>query len=276
MPRHARRRSNTNIYHIMLRGINKQKIFYDKEDHHQFLFTLARVKKEAAITIYAYCLMNNHIHLLLKEGSEPLAHSMKRFGASYVYWYNKKYERCGYLFQDRFKSEPVEDDQYLLVALRYIHQNPVKASLVETPAQYQWSSYQDYIKQSAGNYLTDTGFILNLFDKNRSIALEKFKVFNAKQNQDLCLEENSTIKKSITDDSIRKFLLEHAGMKDPRTLKSFDPKQKEEIINKLTEAGATSRQLERLTSISRSVISRVNQTAGTRDGSLSQQKFTIN
>jgi putative transposase len=271
MPRHARRRSNTGIYHIMLRGINKQKIFYDKEDHNQFLFTLSRVKKEASIPIYAYCLMNNHIHLLIKEGNEPFAHSMKRFGASFVYWYNKKYERCGHLFQDRFRSETVENDQYLLVVMRYIHQNPVKAAIVENLTKYPWSSYHDYIKQGMGNYLTDIDLILSVFDQNRPRALEKFIAFNMKSNQDLCLEEDSVIKKSITDDSIRAFIFEQSGLKDLRTLKFAEPKQKELILRKLTEAGATIRQLERLTSISRSVISRATQSVGTGDGSLTQQ-----
>lgn len=85
--------------------------------------------------------MGNHVHLLLREGKEPLSQIFKRLGVRYVYWYNWKYKRTGHLFQDRFKSEPVEDDTYFLAVLRYIYQNPVKAGLCEKPEEYQWSSY---------------------------------------------------------------------------------------------------------------------------------------
>ena len=78
--------------------------------------------------------MSNHIHLLLKEGEEDLGTLFKRIGASYVYWYNWKYNRTGHLFQDHFKSEPVEDDTYLLTVLRYIHQNPLKAGITHGAA----------------------------------------------------------------------------------------------------------------------------------------------
>ena len=129
MPRKARAKSKTGIYHIILRGINRQKIFNDNEDKKRLLETLLRYKEKSKYQIYAYCLMDNHIHLLLKEGEEPLAQIMRRIGGSYVYWYNHKYERVGNLFQDRFKSEVVEDDTYFLTVLRYIHQNPAKAGI---------------------------------------------------------------------------------------------------------------------------------------------------
>lgn len=84
--------------------------------------------------------MNNHVHILIKEGNESLSKPMKRKGISYAYWYNFKYERSGDIFQDRYKSEPVEDDKYLLTVIRYIHQNPLKAGILEEINEYQWSS----------------------------------------------------------------------------------------------------------------------------------------
>ncbi len=98
MPRAARERSKTGFYHIILRGINRQGIFEDEEDSAEFLRTLIKYQKVSEYMIYAYCLMGNHIHLLLKEGTESLAIALRRIGASYVYWYNWKYERCGHLF----------------------------------------------------------------------------------------------------------------------------------------------------------------------------------
>ena len=109
MPRTARIKSKTGIYHVMLRGIGKQNIFEDDLDKQKFMMLLTEVKQKSQFSLYAYCLMNNHVHLLLKIGKDPLEIIIKRLGSNYAYWYNTRYERVGHLFQDRFKSEPVED-----------------------------------------------------------------------------------------------------------------------------------------------------------------------
>ncbi len=147
MPRSARVKSKTGVYHIVLRSINKQRVFEDDEDYQKLLTVLNKYKLASGYEIYGYCLMSNHIHLLMKEGKEELGNAFRRIGASYVYWYNWKYNRRGHLFQDRFKSEAVETDKYLLTVLRYIHQNPVKVDIgsVET---YRWSSYKEYFKEA--------------------------------------------------------------------------------------------------------------------------------
>ena len=130
MPRKARIESKSGIYHIMLRGINRQQIFEDDEDFEKFLWVLKDVKQLSRFKLYGYCLMGNHIHLLLKPENEPLELIFRRIGSKYVYWYNLKYQRTGHLFQDRFKSEPVESISSFFVVLRYIHQNPQKALTV--------------------------------------------------------------------------------------------------------------------------------------------------
>lgn len=145
MPRTARKKSKSGIYHIILRGINKQTVFYDDEDREVFLNRLKTVKEEKSYTIYAFCLMGNHIHLLVKEEEFEIGRIMQKILTSYIFWYNRKYERIGNLFQDRFKSEVVEDDSYLLSAVRYIHQNPIKAGLCQTVDEYKWSSHSAYL-----------------------------------------------------------------------------------------------------------------------------------
>lgn len=112
MARRARRKSRTGIYHVISRGIDRQIIFEDNEDYRRLLDTLKECQEKSGCEIYAYCLMGNHIHLLLKENKEDLGIMFRRLGASYVYWYNKKYKRRGYLFQGRYKSEAVESDSY--------------------------------------------------------------------------------------------------------------------------------------------------------------------
>lgn len=141
MPRSVREKSETGIYHVMLRGINQQIIINEDEDFEKFLDVLKDCKAVSGFELYAYCLMNNHIHLLLKVQKEELSLIFKRIGVRYVCWYNWKYSRHGHLFQDRFKSEPVNDEKYLLTVLRYIHQKPLKAGLAKEIDTYQYSSY---------------------------------------------------------------------------------------------------------------------------------------
>lgn len=143
MPRHAREKSSTGIYHIMVRGINRQDIFHSEEDHQRYLDILLKIKREEDVEIWGYCLMSNHLHLLIREET-ALSKIMKRVGSSYAYWYNWKYHRSGHLFQDRFKSEKIETDAYLMTVIRYIHQNPIKAGMVSKPEEYRWSSCRDY------------------------------------------------------------------------------------------------------------------------------------
>ena len=115
MPRTARERSRSGIYHIVLRGINKQNVFEEAEDYGKMLELIRLCKAQGGVTLYGYCLMKNHIHLLLKEGKEPLERTMKRLASKYAVWFNTKYQRAGHLFQDRFKSEAVEDPPYFLI-----------------------------------------------------------------------------------------------------------------------------------------------------------------
>ena len=131
----------------MLRGINQQQIFEDAEDCDKFIQILQECKAISGFKLFAYCLMGNHIHLLIKPENEPIEQVFKRIGGRYVYWYNVKYRRTGHLFQDRFKSEPVEDDGYFLAAIRYIHQNPLKAGICKRIEDYEYSSYGEYISE---------------------------------------------------------------------------------------------------------------------------------
>ncbi len=198
MPRTARTKSSSKIYHIMIRGINQQNIFSIDGDYEKFIAILSKYHKKSEYEIYAYCLMGNHAHLLIKEGREALPHAMKRIGTSYVSWYNWQYNRKGHLFQDRYKSEPVEDDVYFLTVLRYIHQNPLKAGLTDDIASYQWSSYNEYINQPK---IVNIEFALKMFHQERNKAIERFERFNQKPNNDQCLEM-STKRETLSDKEI--------------------------------------------------------------------------
>lgn len=140
MPRQARQLAESGIYHVMLRGVNRDAIFLEDDDYERFLRTLRLVSEASGCTVLAYCLMSNHIHLVVRALQEPIGAVIKRLGVRYAGWFNSKYGRVGHLFQDRFKSQPVEDDSYLVTLLRYVWNNPIEAGLVQRPEDYRWSS----------------------------------------------------------------------------------------------------------------------------------------
>lgn len=179
MARTARRLSSSGIYHVMIRGNEKKEIFLDNRDRLRFLDTLYRMKEAKNYEVYAYCLMSNHIHLLMREGTDSLQRSIKRINVSYVYYFNRKYDRVGHLFHDRYRSEPIEDNSYLLAVARYIHNNPVKANITMKAEDYEWSSYNLYLNPKE-NYdsLIDTTFVLSMFSDNKDLAIALFKEFS--------------------------------------------------------------------------------------------------
>ena len=191
MPRTARTLSESGIYHVMLRGINREKIFRDEEDFRVFLGVLAKFKSISQYELFSYCLMENHVHLLIRPNTETLDKVFRRIGASFVYWYNMKYDRVGHLFQDRFRSEPVETDAYFLGALRYILRNPVKAGLCVSPEEYPYSSAKEYILGQSG--ISDTSIAMELVDRDALIT------FFHEKNQDEFLEDTEKRRTGITD-----------------------------------------------------------------------------
>lgn len=249
IPRGARKKSSSGIYHIILRGINRQTIFRDEEDHKRFLYTLSNFRNISGYKIYAYCLMGNHLHLLIKEENEKLGITMRRIGASYVYWYNYKYERFGHLFQDRYKSEAVEDDRYLLTVIRYIHQNPVKAEITDDVSSYRWSSYNEYTGKPE---IIDCDFVLNMFSKYRETALSQFESFHKKLSDQECLEINEF--KRLKDNEAIKLIKEVSGFPDIAAISGMSKEERDIHIRKIKTKGLSTRQIARLTGVNRSAI----------------------
>lgn len=166
MPRKAREKCEYSIYHIMIRGNNKQDIFIDQEDRIQYLERLKRYKETFDMEVYAYCLMTNHVHLLVYDNGQDISEIMKRFNLSYVIYFNRKYDRCGHLFQDRFKSVMVDRDAYFVEVSKYIHLNPEEAHIVEEAGDYQWSSLKVYLGERDPYQIIDTTRILAYFSKD--------------------------------------------------------------------------------------------------------------
>ncbi|MCM3588875.1 transposase [Mesobacillus maritimus] len=252
MPRESRRKSDSGIYHIMLRGINKQIIFEDDMDKRRFLETIEKYKQISHFKLYAYCLMDNHVHLLLEESEERISEVIKRISSSYVYWYNLKYERCGHLFQDRFKSENVETIRYFLTVLRYIHQNPLKAGLVSNVFESKWTSIYDYVNNKAD--LVDIDKALDLFSADRRKAIQMFIAYMQQANEDQCLDNQTQIR--LQDSQVNEYL-HSLGVHNSSDLQQMTKVERDLILVRLKKLRGTSvRQISRITGISKSVIDR--------------------
>lgn len=149
MSRTPRTLSESGIYHIMFRGTNKSAIFLNNKDYEKLLETLFTIKQSIPFDLYAYCLMSNHAHFVVKEKEiGDISKIMHRLLTKYARWFNIKYDRTGALLEGRYKSKPVDNDEYFLHLIRYVHQNPKKAGLVTELADYKWSSYGDYLNEN--------------------------------------------------------------------------------------------------------------------------------
>lgn len=253
MPRGLRRKSTSGIYHVMIRGINKQIIFEEDADRSRFLATLNRFKSISNYTIYGYCLMDNHVHLLVRESEEEsLSKAIQRISSSFVRWYNDKHERTRHLFQGRFRSEVILDERAFLSVLRYIHQNPLKAGITSNVFTSKWTSMSEYLY---GSSLVSTELAFQLFSSDQHTAYHLFneymQEFNFRQYCSSCFIE------SITDaDCIQ--LLHEMGITHISAFQSLEKQDRNEIITKLKETYCIpGRQISRITGIPKSTIYRI-------------------
>ena len=263
MPRQERTKSGTGIYHVMLRGINRQDIFEDDEDYLKMIECLQGLTErydengvaiEPLCSIYSYCLMSNHIHFLIREQKENISSVMRRLGVAYAYYFNKKYQRNGHLFQDRFRSEPVNTMEYFVTLMRYVHQNPLKAGLVSSPGDYLWSSWHEYSGTSAGQQcICKTSAVTSRIDIADLLALID-EPLNDCMN---ILDIESTEAVYHSDSELKDFLCNIHGVSNPLMVQSLEKNRRNYILKSTKDYGAGIRQLSRLTGVSYGVIQKL-------------------
>ena len=254
MPRNARKQSESNIYHVISRGVGRCIIFEDDNDRIRFLRALEKYARDHHAEILAWCLMSNHFHLLARAELDDLAEFMRELNASYALYFNKRHERIGHLFQGRYKSEPVADDRYFLTVLRYIHQNPARASVCPTH-EYRWSSYGEYL---FGTGISRTDLALAMLG-----GPEKFVSFHALADDATPCMELSSGRRFIHDEDalqIARNALVNMPNARPESLASLDKPERDEALRTLRRSRLSLRQIERLTGISKSTIAKATAT----------------
>ncbi len=241
MPRHARNIYEGGYRHVIIRGIGKQILFEDEYDYLFFLRILERYSKETDISVCVYCLMDNHVHLLIHDQGTNTPLLMKKIGVSYSAYYNGKYERTGHLFQDRYKCENINDDRYYLIVLRYILRNPEKAGICRTE-KYRWSSYHTYGDKNS--FLEQSLTYKLMGDK------QEYLDYINTENYDSCMEYTGRKDDAWAKDVISRTL----GVSSGTEIQNYGRSERDRALKTLKSEGLSIRQIERLTGINRGVI----------------------
>jgi REP element-mobilizing transposase RayT/DNA-binding transcriptional regulator YiaG len=262
VPRYPRQYSKTGIYHIMLRGNERKDIFIDEEDKGKFIKIVFKKKADEAFKLYAYCIMDNHLHLVIQEQKEAISKVIKKIATSYAYYFNTKYKRVGHLFQGRYKSETIEDEPYLLSVIRYVHNNPQKAEITKKE-KYRWSSYSNYIDiLNHHTEIPEIKEVLEIFSSDTKKALKEFIHYSNKYEDMNFLEMKEVIKSEIDEENVNQYI---NGYLQSRNLKKEDLKrrehttQKEDLIQQLTKrSNLSKRKIAILIGVNRETVRRVS------------------
>lgn len=236
MPRTIRKIGRTGWAHIILRGINREDLFFDDDDYQRFASTIARYQRELKFEIAAGCLMSNHVHLLLYSEDRDYAQIIKKITVSYAIYYNQKYDRVGHVYQDRFRSEPVDDDGYLLTVARYIYRNPSKAGIC-APGDYKYT------------YIDKEGILSSYFGDE-----QRLMEFLDTENEDTCLDYDT--EPGMNDAELISRLRKESGIESPLAIQQLSKQERNRILKLLKNNGASVRQISRVTGINRNIVQR--------------------
>jgi len=179
MPRQARLDVPGALHHIMVRGIDRSNIFRDSEDKARFLERLGQNVQDAKCAVYAWVLMDNHVHILFRSGEDGISAVMRKLLTWYAQYFNRRYRRKGHLFENRYKSILCDEDNYLLALVRYIHLNPVRAKIVQTMTEldkYTWSGHRAMLEKTKYPWM-DTATVLTEFGGTKRKAINEYRRF---------------------------------------------------------------------------------------------------
>ena len=198
MPRIPRVYLKTDFFHIMTQGIDKSFIFDNPTDIKYYIKIMYQLIEDYNIKIIAYCIMNNHTHMLVKTTNlKELSKYMQRLNMKYGRYYNKKYNRVGYVFRDRYKAEGIYSEKHLHCCIRYIYYNPVKAGICSNPKEYPYSNYKEALTQieTKGNYI-----FIDIEEDSSNIC--------KKMIEDFLLENNITLNELKADkENLRRLII---------------------------------------------------------------------
>lgn len=234
MSRQPRKYHSTSFFHVIVQGLNKENIFSGEKSINIYLKLMRKFKEKTKIEILAFCMMSNHAHFLLYSPTvKEMSNMMQKVNTIYAKYYNEINNRVGYVFRDRYLSEPINSERYLVNCINYIHNNPVKANIVKKPGQYKYSTYQSFISGEKIKLLlrlTGVKFDIEQFKQNSRTQI----FMDVDKDREAMIE--SAILEFCIDNQIglRKILEERAKLRElVRSLKNDYHVKYVEIMRKL-------------------------------------------
>lgn len=192
------------LYHVMVRGNNREKVLIDEVHKGKYLGLVALYKEKLDFKLYAFCIMDNHAHLLIEVKDVPLSQIMQRIQQVYTQWFNRKHGRTGHVFQQRYEAILCDKDNYLLQLIKYIHNNPVRVNL-DGGIKYKWSSHVYYIGEKKSNFV-NTFDILGMFSENRKEAFRQYLKFMNQEPEEITYDnfEELQLKRQVMEKEKKK------------------------------------------------------------------------
>ena len=247
MPRKPRERAASGYYHVTVRGNGQQTLFEDDSDREAFVAMARDAFGKTSARVVAWCLMGNHAHLLIDDSEDELSQAMGSLCGRFAMRYNHRNGHVGHVFQGRFGSVPIIDDAQLLAAIRYVHDNPVRAGMCTGPGEYRWSSYHEYAGEP-GPVLSDTTVVLDMLG-----GPEGFMSFMAQSNPG---NYRPSLGHRPTDEEAARFARELLDGVSPAEVMGFDKARRDEALRILHDAGLSLRQIQRMTGIGMFIINK--------------------
>lgn len=246
-------RTVTGFYHVCARGTGKQLIFEGDEDRWEFLELMRECCREAGVTVIAWCLMGNHVDLVLSDYEDTMSAAMQRLLLTYARRFNKRTGRTGHLFQNRFDRRSLDTDRYLMAAIRYVHANPQEAgiALIE---RYPWSSFAEYLRaydNDTTRGFSDPSCVLELFGSAKAFIAFSLSTPDGCESAMCDMKEMEWERRAFADKMAKRL-----GV-PLNELKTVAPSRRDGIIFALHDVGYTVREIERYTGISKSTVSRI-------------------
>lgn len=243
MSRKPRQKSQTGLYHITMRGNGRQLLFEDDEDRKRLLSLVRTSITRSNITLIAWCLMGNHVHLVMSDHGDNVSEAMHLVMSCYATWYNRRHGHVGHVFQDRFSSAPISSEEYLLDAIRYVHFNPQKAGICPYGA-YRWSSHLDYVERDPKIATVDLALVRLAFPRVRD-----YKAFMDASNGTVVRPPSGG---RIDEDEaldVGTALVRSLGLSGLSDVKSLNKTKRNEVLAAMRGAGLSIRQIQRLTGV---------------------------
>ena len=260
--RSARKLGESGFYHVVSKGEADQLLFFNNGDRQHYVDLLASARDEFSLHLHSYCIMSNHVHLLVEEGESDvpegsvpgvgtqsmrhLSLAMKQLNERYAEHFKRSTGRTGHVFKNRFWSEPIEDEAYLLCCMRYIHANPAAAKICKASA-YSWSSVRDYLGRDG---ITDTDLLLDMCDGRKG-----FINFSRDEPPTARPFPGSRLAGHLTPEEQR-WVAEQVVGESFENLSKQDPATRDEVLEKLLECGLSNTEVASLTGLSLSTVYR--------------------